>query len=59
MFCSSASFTFSDDFYLELYNASEAEHDKIVEVVPDFGAMALLLTLGKSHYDCEKVTKTQ
>lgn len=59
MFCPSASFSFSDNFYLKLYNDSEAEHDKIVELAPDLGAKTLPLTLGESHYDCVKVTKAQ
>lgn len=51
IFGSPASFTFSDNFYLKLYNESEAEHGKVGELAPDLGAMALLLTLGKSRCD--------
>lgn len=45
IFCSPASFTFSDNFYLELYNEFEAEQGKVVELAPDLGGTALLLTI--------------
>lgn len=44
---------------LSVDSGSEAEHDEIVELAPDVGAMVLLLTLGKSHCDCGKVSKPQ